>query len=307
LEQSDTGKDRSSRLIRLAIVSIVGGILVLAIKYAAYLATGSVSLYSDALESIVNTIAAVGMLFALRLAAHPPDKKHPFGHTKVEYFAAVLEGVLILYAAVEIMRAAYERFGSVAPLEGLDKGIALAAIATAINAGLATVLVKAGKRYRSPALLADGNHLWADVLTTVSVVAGISLAWSTGFWILDPLLAVAVAFHVLWVGLKVVRDSVDGLMDKSLPEEDMRQIRSTIDQNLGEALEVHDLRSRVAGGQPFVEFHLVVPRAMSVADSHDLCDVLEESIRDLMAPVSVLIHVEPEEKAKQEGRVAQIR
>ena len=170
LEHPATDPATPSQPIRLAIVAMVGGLIVLTIKYAAYRVTESVSLYSDALESIVNTVAAVGMLVALRLAVQPPDRKHPFGHTKAEYFAAVLEGALILFAAVEIMRAAYERFGSPAALENLGTGFALAGIATAINAAMAAVLVKAGTRYRSPALLADGNHLWADVLTTVSVV-----------------------------------------------------------------------------------------------------------------------------------------
>ena len=307
MERTGSNSTNSSLPIRLAVVAILGGILVLGIKYAAYRVTGSVSLYSDALESIVNTVAAIGMLFALHLAAQPPDRNHPFGHTKAEYFSAVLEGALILYAAIEIMRAAWERFGSPVALESLQTGIGLALTATAINAVLAATLVRAGRRYRSPALSADGNHLWADVLTTLSVVVGISLAWITDFWLLDPLLAVAVAFHVLWVGFKVVRDSVGGLMDMSLPESDMKHIRLTIAGNLGEALEVHDLRSRLAAGRPFVEFHLVVPREMSVAESHRICDVLEGSIKVVIPEASVLIHVEPEEKAKLEGRIAQVK
>ncbi|MFV1980108.1 MAG: cation diffusion facilitator family transporter [Rhodothermia bacterium] len=299
--------DTFSPPIRLAVAAILVGFLVLAIKYAAFRVTGSVSLYSDALESIVNTVADVGMLFALRLAAQPPDRNHPFGHSKAEYFSAVLEGVLILYAAIEILRAAWVRFGSPAALESLPTGIGLALAATAINAGMAAILIRAGRRYRSPALAADGNHLWADVLTTLSVVVGISLAWFTGFWILDPLLAVAIAGHVIWVGFKVVRESVGGLMDMSLPESDMKRIRSAIDDNLGKALEVHDLRSRLAAGRPFVEFHLVVPGEMRVAESHEICDILEGSIKTVIPEVSVLIHVEPEEKAKLEGRIAQVR
>jgi len=297
----------SLRPIRLAVAAILVGFLVLAIKYAAFRVTGSVSLYSDALESIVNLVAAIGLLIAIRVASQPADRNHPFGHTKAEYFSAVLEGALILYAAVEIMRAAVERFGSPIALENLGTGVVLATIATTINAGMAAILIKAGRQYRSPALLADGNHLRADVLTTVSVVVGIGLAWLTGFWMLDPLLAVAIAGHVIWVGLKVVRDSVGGLMDMSLPESDMKDIRSAIDENLGKALEVHDLRSRHAAGRPFVEFHLVVPGEMSVAESHRICDALEESIKSVIPEASVLIHVEPEEKAKLEGRIAQVR
>ncbi len=291
---------------RLASTAIVVGVLVLAVKYAAYRVTGSVSLYSDALESIVNLVAAVGVLIAIRVAAQPPDRNHPFGHTKAEYFAAVLEGALILYAAVEIMRVAWARFGDPLELEHIGIGVGLALLATAINAVMATVLLRAGRQIRSPALYADGKHLWADVLTTVSVVAGIGLAWMTGWWLLDPILAVAIAAHVVWVGFVLMRDSVGGLMDMSLPESDMKPIRTAIDSNLQRALEVHDLRSRLAAGQAFVEFHLVVPKDMLVSESHAICDRLEESIQAVIPGATVLIHVEPEEKAKMVGRVTQV-
>jgi cation diffusion facilitator family transporter len=298
---------RRDSALRLAWVAVAAGLVVLGIKYAAYRVTGSVSLYSDALETIVNLVAGVGVLIAIRVAAQPPDRNHPFGHTKAEYFSAVLEGALILYAAVEIIRVAWARFGDPLALERIETGLGLALLATGINAVMAFVLVRSGRRLRSPALYSDGQHLWADVLTTVSVLVGISLAWATGWWLLDPLLAVAIAGHVLWTGFTVVRDSVGGLMDMSLPEGDMRLIRAAISENLGKALEVHDLRSRLAGGRPFVEFHLVVPADMTVQESHDICDRLEDSVRKVIATASVLIHVEPEEKAKQEGRVAQIR
>lgn len=295
------------RPVRLATIAIAVGLIVLAIKLGAYLITGSVSLYSDALESIVNTVAAVGLFIALRLAALPPDRDHPFGHAKAEYFSSVLEGAMILYAAVEIMRAAWVRLRNPIALESLDLGVGLALAATGLNAAMAAALIRAGRRHRSPALSADGRHLWADVMTTFSVVAGIGLAWWTKFWLLDPLLAIAVGAHVLWVGFKVVRDSVGGLMDRSLPEADMHKIRSAIAANLGKAHEVHDLRSRLAAGKPFVEFHLVVPREMTVSESHDICDRLEEVVKSVISTASVLIHVEPEEKAKEEGKVAQIR
>jgi cation diffusion facilitator family transporter len=299
-------KQASTQPIRLALLAIIVGLVVLAIKYAAFRITGSISLFSDALESIVNTVAAIGMFFALRLAAQPPDRNHPYGHGKVEYFASVIEGAMILYAAVEIMRAAWGRLWDPVPLDSLDIGVGLAVGATAVNAVMATVLIREGRKHRSPALFADGRHLWADVWTTISVLVGIGLAWITGFWLLDPILAVAVGIHVLWVGFNVVRDSVGGLMDQSLPERDMHRIRTAIEANLGKAHEVHDLRSRLAAGRPFVEFHLVVPRGMSVGESHEICDDLETAIKQIITTASVLIHVEPEEKAKQKGLVVQI-
>ena len=301
-----TDKSASANPTRYAILAIGAGLIGLALKWAAFEITGSVSLFSDALESIVNTVAAVGMLVAIRVAAQPPDRNHPFGHTKAEYLAAVIEGALILYAAVEILKAAWMRLGSLVPLESLPLGLGLSLLATVINGALAFVLVRAGRRYRSPALYADGKHLWADVVTTIGVLAGVSLAGLTGLWILDPLLAIAVAIHVLWVGVDVVRDSVGGLMDKSLPEMEMSQIRAVLNGESDRVLEVHDLRSRLAAGRPFVEFHLVVPRDMSVAESHEICDEMEDAVRSIVPRASVLIHVEPEEKAKFDGGVEQI-
>lgn len=306
LESSPSPSRPFKQPLRLAAAAIAVGLVVLAVKYAAFRVTDSISLFSDALESIVNTVAAIGLFIALRVAARPPDRDHPFGHAKVEYFASVLEGAMILYAAVEIMSAAWDRLWEPLALSSLNLGIGLALGATAINAVMATILIKEGRKYRSPALYADGRHLLADVWTTVSVVVGIGLAWLTGFWLLDPLLAVAVGIHVVWVGFNVMRDSVGGLMDQSLPESDMRRIRTAIETNLGKAHEVHDLRSRLAAGRPFVEFHLVVPSDMSVGESHEICDHLEDAIHEVISTASVLIHVEPEEKAKQEGLVVQV-
>jgi cation diffusion facilitator family transporter len=288
----------------VALAAILVGMLVFALKFVAFRLTGSVSLYSDALESIVNTVAALGAFFAIRIAARPPDRNHPFGHSKVEYFAAVAEGGLILFAAVEILRSASERFGSPAPLVELDTGIAISLAATGLNGLAAWYLVRMGKRFRSPALYADGRHLWSDVVTTLGVLVGILLAWATGLWILDPILAVAVALHIIWVGIDVIRSSLGGLMDESLSEVEVESVRTAINDHMGAALEVHDLKTRRAGGRAFVEFHLIVPGTMSVSESHDLCDTIEEAIRNQFPQVVVTVHVEPEIKAKGAGPVA---
>ena len=206
-------------------LSIVVGVVVFALKYAAYRLTGSVSLYSDALESIVNVVAAGAAVFSIRVAAQPPDLKHPFGHSKAEYFSAVLEGGLILFAAVEIVRTAWDRFLEPIALTGLSLGVTLALLATVLNGAMAAFLVWNGRRQHSPALVADGKHLWTDVVSTIGVVAGVGLAAWTGWWVLDPLLALLVACAILWVGGRLVWSSIGGLMDESLPARTMATIQ----------------------------------------------------------------------------------
>ncbi len=285
---------------------LIVAVVVLGLKYVAFALTDAVSLYSDALESVVNVVTAGVALLAVRVAARPPDANHPYGHTKAEYLAAVVEGALILFAAVEIVRAAWGRLLDPVPLTGLGVGATVAVGATALNAGWAAWLVRTGRRLRSPALVADGRHLGADVFTTVGVLAGIGLAAATGWWVLDPLLAVAVAVNVVVVGVRLVRESVGGLMDEGVPEEEMDGIRAAINEHMGEAREVHALRARRAGRHTFIEFHLVVPGESTVAASHVVCDRLEEALREAVPDSSTTIHVEPEHKAKERGRVVQL-
>jgi cation diffusion facilitator family transporter len=294
------------RPITVARLSLAVGVLVLALKYVAYRVTGSVSLYSAALESIVNVVAAGVALFAIRLAERPPDETHPYGHTKAEYFSAVIEGALILFAATEIVRSAWIRFQDPVALSSLGVGLGVSVAASALNGVLAAFLVRTGRQQRSPALVADGQHLWTDVFTTVGVLLGVGLAWWTGWWILDPLLAIIVALNIVRVGWALVRTSVGGLMDESLPHDEMEALQRVIRRHMDGAVEVHALRSRHAGRDVFVEFHLVVPGAMSVDDSHALCDELEAAIREAMPGSVVTIHVEPESKAKHEGRVVRL-
>lgn len=290
----------------VARLSVFVGLVVLALKYTAYRLTGSVSLYSDALESIVNVVAAGAALISIRIAAQPPDLNHPFGHSKAEYFSAALEGGLILFAAVEIVRAAWQRFLEPLALTDLNVGLGVALLATVLNAAMAGFLVWHGKEQRSPALVADGKHLWTDVATTVGVLMGVGLAMLTGWWILDPLLAMLVAVNIVWVGLRMVRDSLGGLMDESLPAGTMATIQHVITDHMEGALEVHALRSRRAGRHTFVEFHLVVPGTMSVSASHAICDRLEEALHHAIPGSVVTIHTEPEEKAHRRGRVARL-
>lgn len=287
-------------------LSVILSIVVLVMKYVAYRLTGSVSLYSDALESVVNVVAAIVALVAIRLASVPPDVNHPYGHTKAEYFSAVVEGALILFAAVEIVRTATLRMFAPVPLTDLDIGLGISLLATAMNAAGAVFLVRSGRRHRSPALVADGRHLLTDVSTTVGVLFGIALAGITGWWILDPILAIVVALNILRVGYRVVRESVGGLMDESPSDAEMEEIQKIITGQMNGAIEAHALRSRHAGRNSFIEFHLVVPEYMSVGTSHAICDRIETALQEHVPGSVVTIHVEPENKAKYQGAVARL-
>lgn len=282
----------------VAAASIAVALCVMALKYVAYLWTGSVALYSDALESIVNVLTALAAFFAVRVSAQPPDKRHPFGHHKAEYFSAVLEGVLIVLAAVLILHEAWDAFQTPRTLEQPGAGLMASAAATAVNGAWSWFLISRGRRWRSPALVADGWHLFTDVATSVGVLVGLVLATVTGWSILDPLLATLVALHILWAGWSIFSQSVSGLMDESVDGEVQSRIREAIKQNGGGALQAHDIRTRHAGAATFIEFHLVVPGSMTVNEAHEICDRIEEAIEAGIAGSDVLIHVEPEHKAK---------
>ena len=290
-----------SEALKLAAGSLLVGIAVLGLKLLAWWMTGSVALLSDALESTVNMATAFAALVAIRVAARPADSTHNFGHHKAEYFSAVLEGVMIIVAALFILREAYEGFLAPRALDAPIEGLLVNLAATALNAGWAWVLVRRGTALKSPALVADGRHLWTDVLTSAGVAAGVLLALVTGWWVLDPLMAVLVAINILWSGSRVVRESLSGLMDESVPEETLRTIREIIAAEAEGAVEAHDLKTRHAGSATFVEFHLVVPAEMTVYDAHEICDRIEAAVGKALPDTRVTIHVEPEHKSKHTG------
>lgn len=286
------------KVARLAAWSIAVALAVLALKLAAWRLTGSVALFSDALESVVNVIAALVALYAIRLSHKPADAGHPFGHHKAEYFSAVIEGALIVVAALLIFNEAVRALFEPAPLDQPALGLAVNIAAGLLNGVWAWLLIRTGRAERSPALIADGKHLYADVVTSIGVVAGLLLALATGFAILDPLLAMAVGLHILWQGWKLVNASVQGLMDRALDREDLAEIRAIIETHFEGALEYHDLKTREAGRARFVEFHLVVPERMAVGDAHEICDRIEAALKQAMPGARVVIHVEPEGEAK---------
>lgn len=273
----------------------------LGLKGAAWWVTGSAALYSDALESIVNVAASLLALGAVRLAAKPADANHTYGHDKAEFFAAVIEGVLIVLAALSIFQHAWVTFRNLRPLDSPLEGIGLNIAATILNFLWSAFLLHSGRELRSPALKADGRHLLADVVTSVCVVVGVGLAVTTGFLLIDPALAAAAGVYVLWSGMAMILSSVGGLMDAIPEREVVSRIRELVGRSAEGAIEAHDLRMRQAGRTTFLEFHLVVPGQMTVAESHAICDRIEAALKREMEHLSVTIHVEPEEKAKQHG------
>lgn len=290
--------------LRLAAASIGVAVCVLALKWAAFKATGSLALYSDALESIVNVITALVATYALYQSSRPPDRHHQFGHHKAEYFAAVTEGVLIVLAAALIMRDSMAALASPKPFEVTGIGIAFSVAATLLNAAWAYVLVQRGRRSRSPALVADGWHLWTDVFSSLGVTTGLLLALATGWKALDAILAMLVAFYILWTGGRLLRDTMSGLMDEAVSTEIARRIQEVISGNADGALEAHDIKTRIAGRVTFIEFHLVVPGRMTVKSAHDICDRLETALHDAVPGSEVIIHVEPEGEKAPTGAVA---
>ncbi|GHA30879.1 cadmium transporter [Devosia pacifica] len=275
----------------------------LATKVLAWRVTGSVALFSDALESIVNVMTAIASLTAVSIAQKPADSTLPYGYHKAEYFSAVLVGVLIIVAAALIAREAWEGILNPQLPEAPVLGLAIGGGATVLNFVWARVLIRHGRKALSPALEADGKHLMTDVVSTVGVIAGLVLVYLTGWAVLDSVLAALVALNIIWSGWGVIRESVGGLMDAAVSPEQQTRIRETISSNADGAIEAHDIRTRQAGKMTFIDFHLVVPGAMSVGAAHEICDRIEAKLREAVEEVTITIHVEPEEKAKHSGIV----
>ena len=290
-------------MYRAATAGIAVASLVTGLKYGAFEATGSVALYSDALESIVNVVTAAAALIAIRVSHQPADTDHPFGHHKAEYFAAVLEGALIIVAALLILNEAYHAFLAPRVATQIGWGLAISAFATAINVAWGTYLINRGRSWRSPALTADGYHVLSDVWTSLAVLTGLFLASVTGIKWLDPAMAALVALHILYMGYTMTMGSLSGLLDEAVSPDIQRQIHAAIKASGDGALQVHDIRTRHAGPATFIEFHLVVPSAMTVGESHGICDRIEDALEAEIPGVDVTIHVEPDHKAKLKGAV----
>jgi cation diffusion facilitator family transporter len=288
---------------RIAAGSLAVGLAVLALKAYAAWATGSVALYADALESVVNIVTAVAALVAVRFAARPADAGLPYGYHKAEYFSAVIIGVFIVVAAILVGIEAWRGFFNPQPVQWEAGAIAVSVLATAINMGWALHLGRQGRRLRSPSLVADSRHLMTDVVSTIGVLVGVGLVLATGWHRLDSILAALVAVNILWSGWQVMRESVGGLMDVAVEPERLGTIRRLIAADADGAIEAHDVRTRQAGRIIFIDFHLVVPGAMTVEAAHAICDRIEATLREKVEGAQVTIHVEPENKAKHSGIV----
>lgn len=281
-------------LERFAWLSVAAAVATIALKTLAWWLTGSVGLLSDALESLVNLAAALLALSMLRLAASPPDADHPYGFSKAEYFSAGIEGALIVLAAAGIIWTAIPRLIDPRPLEMPLAGLSLTVVASAINFGVAMALIRAGREHHSITLEADGKHLMTDVWTSAGVVVGVALVYATGWLRLDPLVAMAVAAHILWTGFGLVRRSVRGLLDPAISQGEQNEVTKLFKEySRRYGVSFHALRTRQAGARRFVSFHLLVPDAWSVAQAHKLSEELESRIRSMVPNAGVFTHIEP--------------
>jgi cation diffusion facilitator family transporter len=280
-------------LRRYAVASAIAAIVTIGLKGAAYALTGSVGILSDALESLVNLLAAIVALLALSVAARPADEDHAYGHNKAEYFSSGFEGALILVAALSIAYAAVRRLIDPRPIEQAAIGLAVTGAASVINLAVARILYRAGERHRSITLEADARHLMTDVWTSVGVIAGVGLAATTGWRPLDPLVAIAVAANIVRTGLDLVRRSALGLLDTALPDSVRQEIVAVLDAHAQEGLQYHALRTRQAGRWRFISFHVLVPGEWSVQHGHDLLERIEEEVRAKVPFSTVFTHLEP--------------
>lgn len=277
-------------------LSVVASLVTLVMKFGAAHITGSVGLFSDAVESSVNVVAALTALGALWYAAHPADRGHPYGHRKIEFFSSGIEGGLILVASLSIIWTALPRLSQAKMPESLGWGLSLALVATAINYGVGLTLLRAAHRLDSIVLEADGHHLLSDVWTSLAVMAGLILAKLTGRAWLDPLLAALVGVNIARIGWDLLRRSFDGLMDRALQDDEVRKIRAAIENELEEGMDYHALRTRRAGEQRFADYHLLVPGAMSVTRAHDYEMKIGGAIERAVPGVEVTSHIEPVEE-----------
>lgn len=280
-------------LANYAWLSIAAAVVTLCLKMLAWWLTGSVGLMSDAMESLVNLVAAVLTLFSVSVSVLPADEEHAYGHTKVEYFASGLEGALILLAATGIGWNAIDRLMHPQLLETLSMGLLISVLASVINLVVGRILMRVGESRHSVALLADGQHLMTDVWTSVAVVIALVLVAWTGWQWLDPVIGILLAGHIIGMGMRLVRESMLGLMDTGLPQEEMKVIKDILDGYAGQGMQHHALKTRQAGAWRFMSVHLLMPGEWTIARGHEIADQIEEEIRSQVPRLNVLSHLEP--------------
>jgi len=289
---------KEQSITRFAWLSIGTALIILFLKTIAYFLTGSVGLLSDALESVAILVSAITALFMLRLAEKPPDDDHLYGHTKAEYFSSIVEGAFILVISFSIGTAAINRLFHPQPIEQPFIGLAVASIGTILNAVIAFVLLREGKKNNSITLEADGQHLMTDVWTSLGIIAGVALVSLTKIQILDPIIALLVACFIIVTGLKIMKKSVLGLMDTSLPDSEIKKINTILLKYCSHGVSFHGLRSRQSASRKFMSVHILVPGNWSVQKGHDLLEKIEKDINQSFSKMTVLTHLEPIEDPK---------
>ncbi|MDR1807082.1 MAG: cation diffusion facilitator family transporter [Propionibacteriaceae bacterium] len=288
-------------LTRYAWLSIAAAVVTITLKVVAWRLTDSVGLLSDAAESLVNLAAAILALAMLVIAARPPDDDHHYGHAKAEYFSAMVEGILIFVAAILIIVSAVDRLLHPRDLDQLDVGLVIATAASVVNGVVGTVLIRAGRRYRSVTLVADGKHLWTDVVTSVGVIVGVLLVLATGWTRLDPIVAILVGANIIWTGVKLIRESTGGLMDQTLGDADNQAIAAVLAGHTSEDVMFHGLRTRRSGRLRFTTFDMLVPGDWPVRQGHDLLEEVQHDVEAALPGLHVLIHLEPREDPRAYG------
>jgi cation diffusion facilitator family transporter len=287
---------RTQSLKKFIHLSIVAAVATIALKLLAYYLTNSVGMFSDALESCVNLVAAVIALVMLTIAEKPADEEHAFGHNKAEYFSSAIEGGLIMLAAFSIIWSAIPRVTHPLPLENIGIGLLVAVGASVINFVVALILLKNGRKNHSITLEADGRHLMTDVVTSAGVLTGIGLVHLTGWLVLDGIVAIGVAVNILWTGYQLMRRSAMGLLDTGIPEAELSRIILVLEILKSQNVEYHSLMTRQAGQRKFISMHVLVPGKWSIQKGHDLVEKIEKDIRELFnVPVTVFTHIEPKE------------
>lgn len=280
-------------LLKWGWFSIGAAIIAVTLKFGAYYLTGSVGLLSDAVESLVNLVAAGTALFALWYSIQPVDRTHNYGHRKIEFFSAAVEGALIVVAAIVIIWYSIARLLAPHPIEAVGIGLLIAMIATLVNLVLAVAMLRVARKHESVVLQADGKHLMTDVWTTVGVVAALILASATGWDWIDPIIGLLVAANIVYIGFHLLRGSFDGLMDRAVPATEERRIRLAIEENTPPGVTYHALRTRRAGSHREVDLHLLVPGAQHVRDAHLLAKRVENAIAEIYPTTDIVIHIEP--------------
>jgi cation diffusion facilitator family transporter len=299
-----TASENRLHLTRFAWLSIAAAVATISIKLGAWWLTGSVGLLSDALESVVNLVAAAMTLWMLSLSARPPSEEHAYGYSKAEYFSSGLEGAMIFVAALAIAWTAVDRLLHPRALESVGLGLGLSVAASAINFGVARVLLRAARRYQSIALEADAHHLMTDVWTSVGVVVAVAAVAFTGWNSLDPLIALAVAANIVFTGFSLIKRSAQGLLDRSLEAEQLAAITAVLDKHRNGGIEFHALMTRAAAGRSFVSMHVLVPGDWTVKCAHDLADSIEHEIATALPGTNVFTHIEPQDDPASYADVA---